>query len=77
MVDSIDELKQQMASLEEKFAFQENAHAELEQEVVAQQSVLQRQERLLNEMASRMKELRSDLGGQGSAVEDEAPPPHY
>ena len=77
MSDEINRLQQQIAVLEEKLAFQERAHGQLEDELIKQQAASHRQDRLLSQIMARLKDLRDVVGSDGGAVDDDAPPPHY
>jgi uncharacterized coiled-coil protein SlyX len=77
MSDELAQLSQQIADLQEKMAYQEDGHAQLEKEIIAQQATLNKQNRLIAELFDRVKELRTDTGGQEGGQQEEPPPPHY
>jgi uncharacterized coiled-coil protein SlyX len=77
MNDELLQLRQQIADLQEKMAYQEVGHAVLEKELVAQQVAINKQDRIIAELFERVKELRSETGGQGGGQQVEPPPPHY
>jgi uncharacterized coiled-coil protein SlyX len=77
MSDELVRLSRQIADLQEKMAYQEDGHSQLEKEIVAQQATINKQNRLIAELFDRVKELRTDSGGQGGGQQEEPPPPHY
>lgn len=77
MNDELLQLRQQIADLQEKMAYQEVGHAVLGKELVAQQVAINKQDRIIAELFERVKELRSETGGQGGGQQVEPPPPHY
>jgi uncharacterized coiled-coil protein SlyX len=58
-------------------AYQEDGHAQLEQEIIAQQLTINKQNKLIAELFDRVKELRAGTGGQEGGQQEEPPPPHY
>ncbi|QLC74297.1 SlyX family protein [Pseudomonas sp. LPB0260] len=62
-----------ITELESRLAFQDDTIQALNDELVAQQRVLERVQLQLEALAKRQEE----IGGQLDAADDEAPPPHY
>jgi uncharacterized coiled-coil protein SlyX len=77
MNDELVRLGQQIADLQEKMAYQEDGHAQLEKEIIAQQANINKQNKLIEELFDRVKELGADNGGQEGGQQEEPPPPHY
>ena len=67
-------VEQRLADLETRLAFQDDTIQALNDELVAQQRVVDRLQAQLGLLARRQEELQSRVGG---VDEDEAPPPHY
>ncbi len=76
MSDQLSLLQQQLADIEMKMAFHEDAQVLLEKELVAQQAMINKQDWIIAELFERIKELRSEAGAQAIG-QDDAPPPHY
>ncbi|MGC5701460.1 SlyX family protein [Pseudomonas sp. NFXW11] len=66
-------LEDRVTDLESRLAFQDDTIQALNDELVAQQKVL---ERLQLQMAALLKR-QEEMVGQFGSFEDEAPPPHY
>ena len=67
----------QLAELETRVAFQDQAIESLNRALADQQQQLLRQQRLIDAMAQRLRELASQAdAGVGDAPQDERPP-HY
>jgi uncharacterized coiled-coil protein SlyX len=77
MNDELVRLGQQIADLQEKMAYQEDGHAQLEKEIIAQQATINKQNKLIEELFDRVKELGADSGSQEGGQQEEPPPPHY
>jgi uncharacterized coiled-coil protein SlyX len=77
MNDESVQISRQIAELQEKMAYQEDGHAQLEQEIIAQQLTINKQNKLIAELFDRVKELRAGTGGQEGGQQEEPPPPHY
>ena len=77
MNDELVRLGQQIADLQEKMAYQEDGHAQLEKEIIAQQATINKQNKLIEELFDRVKELGADSGSQEEGQQEEPPPPHY
>ena len=77
MNDELVRLGQQIADLQEKMAYQEDGHAQLEKEIIAQQATINKQNKLIEELFDRVKELGADSGSQEVGQQEEPPPPHY
>ena len=77
MNDESVQISRQIAELQEKMAYQEDGHAQLEQEIIAQQLTINKQSKLIAELFDRVKELRAGTGGQEGGQQEEPPPPHY
>lgn len=63
-------------ALESKLAFHELTIAELEQALTEQQQQLLAQQRLIDAISQRLRDLAADSGGPGSTPDDDRPP-HY
>ncbi|MCW9699265.1 MULTISPECIES: SlyX family protein [unclassified Avibacterium] len=64
----------QIAELETKVAFQEQAIEELNQALVEQQFILEKMQLQLRHLAAKLKDLQpSNIASQA----EETPPPHY
>jgi SlyX protein len=62
-----------ITELESRLAFQDDTIQALNDELVAQQRVIERVQLQLEALAKRQEE----IGGRLDAADDEAPPPHY
>lgn len=66
-------LEERVTDLESRLAFQDDTIQALNDELVAQQRVI---ERLQSQMAALLKR-QEEMVGQFDSFEEEAPPPHY
>lgn len=67
------DLEQRVVELESRLAFQDDTIAALNDELVAQQRIIERMQMQIVELARRQEE----GAGQFGLAEGEAPPPHY
>lgn len=68
------DVEQRMADLESRLAFQDDTIQALNDELVAQQRVVDRLQAQLGLLARRQEDMQSRIG---DVDENEAPPPHY
>ncbi|MFC2974105.1 SlyX family protein [Azotobacter bryophylli] len=66
-------LEMRITELETRLAFQDDTIQALNDELVAQQRLIERLQLQVEALAKRQQELLDELG----PAEDEAPPPHY
>lgn len=66
-------LEMRITELETRLAFQDDTIQALNDELVAQQRLIERLQLQVEALAKRQQELLDELG----PTEDEAPPPHY
>lgn len=67
-------LEMRVMELETRLAFQDDTIQALNDEIVAQQRIVERLQMQVAALARRQEELLSQFGASDS---DEAPPPHY